>query len=88
MVAGARGGPSYATAAKFFSIPIVKLTIAGWSVAVWDHLFAGVRHLVWDAGYGFEKHAARRSGRLIVVLAALASLFTLALAWRHLGGGA
>jgi len=88
LVAAASGAGAYATAAKLFGSPLVKLAIVGWIVAFWFHLFAGLRHLVWDAGYGFEKRTARRSARLVVVLASLASLFTLALAWRHLGGGA
>ena len=88
LVAAAGGKESYAAAAKVFANPVVKLAVAGWIVAFWYHLFAGIRHLVWDAGFGFEKQTARRSGRLIVVLAVLASLFTLALAWRHLGGAA
>lgn len=88
LVAAASGDEAYATASAFFGNVLVRLAIAGWIVAFWYHLFAGLRHLVWDAGYGFEKQVARRSGRLVVVLAALASLFTLALAWRHLGGGA
>ncbi len=29
---------------------------AGWSaVALFFHFFAGIRHLVWDAGYGFDQ---------------------------------
>ena len=88
LVAAASGADAYATAAKLFGSPLVKLAIVGWIVAFWFHLFAGLRHLVWDAGFGFEKRTARRSARLVVVLASLASLFTLALAWRHLGGGA
>lgn len=88
LVAAASGDAAYATAAKVFGNPIVRLLLAGWIVAFWYHLFAGVRHLFWDAGFGFEKQVARRSGQVIVVLTVLASLFTLALAWRHLGGGA
>ena len=88
LVAAASGASAYATAGKLFGSPLVKLAIVGWIVAFWFHLFAGLRHLVWDAGYGFEKRTARRSARLVVILASLASLFTLALAWRHLGGGA
>ena len=88
LVAAASGAEAYAKAAVFFGHPLVKLAIAAWIVAFWYHLFAGIRHLVWDSGHGFEKQTARRSGQLIVLLAVLASLFTLALAWRHLGGGA
>jgi succinate dehydrogenase / fumarate reductase cytochrome b subunit len=88
LVAAASGDEAYATAGKVFANPVVRLALAGWIVAFWYHFFAGIRHLVWDAGFGFEKQVARRSGQLVVVLAVLASLFTLALAWRHLGGGA
>jgi succinate dehydrogenase / fumarate reductase cytochrome b subunit len=88
LVAAASGPAAYAASAKVFANPLVKLLLAGWVVAFWYHFFAGLRHLVWDAGYGFEKATARRSGQAVVAGTALASLFTLALAWRHLGGGA
>ena len=54
----------------------------------WYHLFNGVRHLVWDAGFGFDQRAARTSGALVVLFAALAFGATLALtpAWRWLLG--
>lgn len=88
LLAAASGEGAYATAERVFGNPLVKLLLVGWLVAFWYHFFAGLRHLVWDAGYGFEKATARRSGRAVLVGTALASLFTLALAWRHLGGGA
>lgn len=86
LMAAASGAEAYATAARFFSHALVRVLLAAWVVAFWYHLFAGIRHLVWDAGYGFDTQTARRSGKLVVTLAVLASLFTLALAWRHLGG--
>lgn len=85
LMAAASGAHSYAAAERFFSHALVRVLLAAWVVAFWYHFFAGIRHLVWDAGYGFDKQTARRSGELVVVLAVLASLFTLALAWRHLG---
>jgi succinate dehydrogenase cytochrome b556 subunit len=56
--------------------------------AFWYHLFAGLRHLAWDAGYGFEKRSARRSGAIVVILAAAAFAATLLLspAGRFLAG--
>ncbi len=44
--------------------------------AFWYHLFAGIRHLFWDAGYGFEKSSARRSGAMVVLAAAAALVAT------------
>lgn len=86
LMAAASGAQSYATATRFFSHPFVRVLLAAWIVAFWYHFFAGLRHLAWDAGYGFDKRIARRSGEIVVLLAVLASVFTLALAWRHLGG--
>jgi succinate dehydrogenase / fumarate reductase, cytochrome b subunit len=88
LVAAASGASAYAAVAPFFGSAPVRLLLAGWLVAFWYHLFAGLRHLVWDAGYGFEKRVARRSGQWVVAMTLLATVFTLALAWRHLGGGA
>jgi succinate dehydrogenase / fumarate reductase cytochrome b subunit len=85
LVAAARGPEAYATATRFFSSIPVRLVLAGALVAFWYHLFNGLRHMAWDLGLGFEKAAARKSGVAIAVLAALASMSTLALAWRFLG---
>ena len=86
LMAAASGAQAYATATRFFSHPLVRVLIAAWIVAFWYHFFAGLRHLAWDAGFGFDRQVARRSGEFVVLLAVLASVFTLALAWRHLGG--
>ena len=85
LVAAARGPEAYATATRFLSSIPVRLVLAGALIAFWYHLFNGLRHMAWDLGLGFEKAAARKSGVAIAVLAALASMSTLALAWRFLG---
>ena len=41
------------------------------------HLCNGIRHLFWDAGYGFELKDAYRSGWIVVVV----SLIATALSW-------
>ncbi|MSQ92703.1 MAG: succinate dehydrogenase, cytochrome b556 subunit [Gammaproteobacteria bacterium] len=82
LVAAARGAEPYAVAIRFFSSVPVKLVLAAALAAFWYHLFAGLRHMAWDAGLGFEKAVIRKSGMTVVALAALASILTLALA-RH-----
>ncbi len=82
LVAAARGPEVYATAIRYFSSVPVRLVLAAALVAFWYHLFAGLRHMAWDAGLGFEKAVARKSGLTVVALAALASIATLTLAWR------
>ncbi|MXY14578.1 MAG: succinate dehydrogenase, cytochrome b556 subunit [Proteobacteria bacterium] len=56
-----------------------------WTLALFLHLFNGVRHLVFDAGLGFGIEATRISG-IVVLLATV--VFTVAVwlvAWLHNG---
>ena len=83
LLAAARGPGAYAVAHRILASLPMRVLLAAALVAFWYHLFNGLRHLAWDAGLGFDQSAARHSGGLVVALAALASILTLALAWRH-----
>jgi len=50
-----------------------RLLLLGWSFAFFFHLGNGVRHLVWDAGRGFEKHQANASAWFVLLFAVLAT---------------
>jgi succinate dehydrogenase / fumarate reductase, cytochrome b subunit len=63
-----------ATDAEYFAFVDGLLTSwIGWLVlvmslfALWFHFCNGIRHLVWDAGYGFDLAVVQKSG--IAVLA-------------------
>jgi succinate dehydrogenase / fumarate reductase cytochrome b subunit len=49
----------------------------GWSFSFFFHLCNGIRHLAWDAGYGFELRTIYASGWAVVA----ASAFLTAAAW-------
>jgi succinate dehydrogenase / fumarate reductase cytochrome b subunit len=51
----------------FFGSWIVRAVIVALVISFLFHLSNGVRHLLWDIGWGFEKTQARRSGWLVVV---------------------
>jgi len=53
-----------------------RLILFGFTAALYFHLFNGIRHLMWDIGYGFEMVIAQRSGYLVFFLAILATLGT------------
>src|SRR6202047_395143 len=76
LIAVAAGGGGVATAHAVIASPIGLLLLFGWSVAFFYHLCNGIRHLAWDAGYGFEIREAYLSG--YGVLAATAALTVLA----------
>ena len=73
----AAGAAVYESAAACFGSWPLRVIIAAALAAFWYHLFAGLRHLGWDAGIGFGRKAARASGALVVVLAAGAFVATL-----------
>ncbi|MEY8264148.1 MAG: succinate dehydrogenase, cytochrome b556 subunit, partial [Bermanella sp.] len=43
-----------------------RLVLLGWTFALFFHLANGIRHLVWDAGYGFEKEQATKSSLIVI----------------------
>jgi succinate dehydrogenase / fumarate reductase cytochrome b subunit len=88
LAAAALGPDAYSCIADFLSGGPMRIVLALGIAAFWYHLFAGLRHLAWDAGYGFEKKAARRSGAIVGLLAAAAFVATLLLspAGRFLAG--
>jgi succinate dehydrogenase / fumarate reductase, cytochrome b subunit len=50
-------------------------------VAFWFHFCNGVRHLFWDAGYGFELDTVRKSGLAVIAATGILSVITLILAF-------
>ena len=72
LVAAAAGPEAYATAQSFLSSFIGLLLLFGWTFALFYHLANGIRHLAWDAGWGFELGQVYASGW--VALAAAAAL--------------
>jgi succinate dehydrogenase / fumarate reductase cytochrome b subunit len=81
LIAVAAGGEVFEATHAFIASPIGVVLLFGWSLAFFYHLCSGIRHLVWDAGYGFEIRDAYRSGYAVlaatVVLTVLAWLYVL-----------
>lgn len=50
-----------------------RLLLIGWSFAFFLHLANGIRHLVWDVGYGFEKRQADASAWFVLLFAIVLS---------------
>ncbi len=76
LVAAASGEAAYATVSGFLRSPIGLLLLFGWTASLWYHFCAGLRHLAWDAGLGFELPQVHRSGRAVVIAAAVLTLLT------------
>jgi succinate dehydrogenase / fumarate reductase cytochrome b subunit len=81
LISLAASGELFAATHAFITSPIGMVLLFGWSIAFFYHLCNGVRHLIWDAGYGFELRQAHRSGYAVlaatVVLTALTWIYVL-----------
>ena len=54
-----------------------KFILIGFTWSMSFHLLSGIRHLVWDLGYGFEIKTANISGTVVII----SSLFLTIIFW-------
>jgi len=45
-----------------------KVLLAGWSFSLFFHWANGIRHLLWDAGWGYEIERVYITGWIVVLL--------------------
>lgn len=85
LLAVAKGGDAYLSAAACLASPFGKLALFGFSLALVYHLLNGIRHLLWDAGWGFKIPQVYKSGYIVT---ALTVVFTAAIWFFAMRGGA
>lgn len=72
----ASGVESYTGFIAMLGTVVGKVLLVGWSFAFFFHLSNGIRHLVWDVGYGFEISQANASAWFVLLAsAAMTGLF-------------
>jgi len=74
LVAAATGDDAFAAAQRFWGSWLGLLLLFGWTFSLFFHLCNGIRHLVWDAGYGFELKQIYASGWTVVAASASLTL--------------
>ena len=62
LLALASGQTAFAQVSWAFGSLFFQFLLITWTFCFFFHLCNGVRHLAWDADYGFDKSVARRSG--------------------------
>jgi succinate dehydrogenase / fumarate reductase cytochrome b subunit len=70
----AQGPEAYADFKGVMGSPIGKLVMLGLTLSFFYHLANGIRHLVWDAGHGFDIKRATASGVLVIAFAIAATV--------------
>ncbi len=66
LAAAASSDAAYATVSAVMRSWIGLLVLFGWTASLWYHFCNGIRHLAWDAGYGYDLPTTHRSGWLVV----------------------
>jgi succinate dehydrogenase / fumarate reductase cytochrome b subunit len=86
LVGAAEGPAAFAQVQDFAASPIGLLLLFGWTASLFYHLFAGLRHLAWDLGYGFAKPSLNPVTWLVFGLSLVATAGVWAVAYMIKGG--
>lgn len=71
------GGPeSYAQMQQHLSAWYGQIFLLGFTFALYFHFCNGIRHLIWDVGWGFELETVRKSALITITAAVVLTLVT------------
>ncbi len=76
LVAAASGPSAFGHVQGFIGSPIGLFMLFGWTASLFYHFFGGIRHLVWDAGYGYELSQTHASGWAVVIATLVVTILT------------
>ena len=76
LVAAAAGPDAYATAHGVAAHWLGQVVLFAFTAALYYHFCAGIRHLVWDAGYGYSLEAARKGSYAVLAGTAVLTVVT------------
>jgi len=86
LAAAASGPAAFADAQALIGSIIGRLLLFGWTFALFYHLCNGIRHLFWDAGYGFEIETVSRTGWLVLAAGLALTVISWVLGYMMMGG--
>ena len=86
LVALASGPEAFATVQGFVGSWLGRLLMLGWTFALFFHLANGIRHLFWDAGYGFDLKTTTASGWAAVAASVVLTLLAWGVGLTAMGG--
>jgi succinate dehydrogenase / fumarate reductase cytochrome b subunit len=81
LAAAAYSPECYADIKTFLNSWLGQLMLIGWTLAFYYHLSNGIRHLAWDAGYGFTIPVATRTGWAVVFFTVVMTALTWMCVW-------
>ena len=67
LLAAATGPAEFSTFQGLAGSWIGIAVLVGWSISLFYHLLNGIRHLLWDTGWGFDLATTYKTGQAVVV---------------------
>lgn len=86
LVAVAAGPAAFETVQGFIGSWFGRALLLGWSYALFYHLVNGIRHLAWDAGWGFELKTVYLTGWTVIWASVALTLLAWILGYSMRGG--
>ncbi len=86
LVAVAAGPAAFETVQGFIGSWFGRALLLGWSYALFYHLANGIRHLAWDAGWGFELKTVYLTGWTVIWASVALTLLAWILGYSMRGG--
>lgn len=74
LIAAAAGPDHFETANWVLGSWLGKIVLFGFTWALVQHMMGGLRHLVWDLGYGFDKHLTTRVAKITFAAAPIITI--------------
>lgn len=85
LMALAAGPVAFAGAQDFLGGFLGRLMLFGWTAALFYHFCNGIRHLAWDAGWGYDNETVTRTDWLTVGATVGLTLFAWVLGYAMMG---
>jgi succinate dehydrogenase / fumarate reductase cytochrome b subunit len=85
LMAAARGAAAFDIARSLAGAWYGRVLLFLWAFALFYHLCNGIRHLFWDAGFGFDLKTVYLSGWTVVIVSALLTIGSFAAGYWYLG---
>lgn len=86
LMALATGPDAFATVQGFIGSWFGRLLLLGWTWALFYHLVNGIRHMVWDTGWGLDMPTAGMTGHIMVASSVVLTLAAWLIGYGLMGG--
>ena len=87
LIAAGSGPNAYTKMGAFISSAFGRLILFGYTWALIHHMLGGIRHLIWDAGYGFEPNEREALSLATILASVVLTVLLWIVGYLMIGGG-